>query len=88
MRQYDHGHPSAATFDLPAGECQALLIGALAGRLSAAEAERFRGQMLFEMARMSLGDGLVMQLHPGSLRNHNPANTPRRQDAIAGSVLR
>src|SRR5882672_3621896 len=30
----DHGHPSAATFDLPAGECQALLIGALAGRLS------------------------------------------------------
>jgi glucuronate isomerase len=69
----DHGHPSAATFDLPAGECQALLTGALAGRLSAAEAERFRGQMLFEMARMSLEDGLVMQLHPGSLRDHNPA---------------
>jgi len=69
----DHGHPSAATFDLPAGECQALLTGALAGRLSASEAERFRGQMLVEMARMSLDDGLVMQLHPGSLRNHNPA---------------
>src|SRR5258705_12850351 len=29
--------------------------------------------MLVEMARMSLDDGLVMQLHPGSLRNHNPA---------------
>jgi glucuronate isomerase len=69
----DHGHPSAATFDLPPAECQALLTGALAGRLSPVEAERFRGQMLFEMARMSLADGLVMQLHPGSFRNHNPA---------------
>ncbi|HEY0475958.1 MAG TPA: glucuronate isomerase [Kofleriaceae bacterium] len=69
----DHGHPSAATFDLPPAECQALLTGALAGRLSPAEAERFRGQMLVEMARMSLDDGLVMQLHPGSFRNHNPA---------------
>ncbi|HET7506396.1 MAG TPA: glucuronate isomerase, partial [Kofleriaceae bacterium] len=69
----DHGHPSAATFDLPADECQRLLTGALAGRLSPAEAERFRGQMLVEMARMSLDDGLVMQLHPGALRDHNPA---------------
>ena len=42
------------------------------GRSSAAEAEMFRGQMLTEMAAMSLEDGLVMQLHPGSLRNHNP----------------
>jgi glucuronate isomerase len=69
----DHGHPSAATFDLAPAECQALLTGALAGRLSPAEAERFRGHMLVEMARMSLADGLVMQLHPGSFRNHNPA---------------
>lgn len=29
-------------------------------------------QMLTEMARMSLDDRLVMQLHPGSYRNHNP----------------
>ena len=35
------------------------------------EAELFRGQMLTEMAKMSLDDGLVMQLHPGSFRNHN-----------------
>ena len=34
--------------------------------------ELFRGQMLTEMARMSLEDGLVMQIHPGSWRNHNP----------------
>jgi glucuronate isomerase len=69
----DHGHPSAATFDLAPAECQQLLIGALGGRLSPDQAERFRGQMLTEMARMSLDDGLVMQLHPGSFRNHSPA---------------
>jgi glucuronate isomerase len=27
--------------------------------------------MLIEMARMSLDDGLVMQIHPGAIRNHN-----------------
>jgi glucuronate isomerase len=31
----------------------------------------FRAQVLLEMARMSLDDGLVMQIHPGSFRNHN-----------------
>ena len=68
----DHGHPTAATFDLPARECESLFAQALAGRASAAEAEMFRGQVLTEMARMSLDDGLVMQIHPGALRNHNP----------------
>ena len=42
-------------------------------RPSAADAELFRAQMLTEMARMSLDDGLVMQIHPGSFRNHNRA---------------
>ena len=41
-------------------------------RSRAEEAEAFRGQMLTEMAKMSLDDGLVMQIHPGSFRNHNP----------------
>lgn len=68
----DHGHPSAATFDLTRAECENLLRKALAADLSAEEAERFRGQMLTEMARMSIDDGLVMQLHPGAWRNHNP----------------
>jgi len=68
----DHGHPTARTCDLSAGECQRLLDRALAGHASADEAEQFRGQMLTEMARMSLDDGLVMQIHPGSFRNHNP----------------
>ena len=68
----DHGHPTAQTSDLGDTECQALLAKALDGRATASEAEAFRGQMLTEMAKMSLEDGLVMQIHPGSFRNHNP----------------
>jgi glucuronate isomerase len=68
----DHGHPTAQTSDLSAAECQRLLDRGLAGTITRDEAEAFRGQILTEMARMSLDDGLVMQIHPGSLRNHNP----------------
>lgn len=67
----DHGHITAATFDLSRVECEALFGKALSGDLSSEEAERFRGQMLTEMARMSVEDGLVMQIHPGAWRNHN-----------------
>ena len=69
----DHGHPTAATCDFGPAECQRLLDRALTGAASTAEAEQFRGQMLTEMARMSVDDGLVMQIHPGSFRNHNRA---------------
>lgn len=69
----DHGHPSAFTADLDAALCERLYQGALAGKLSAGDAELFRGQMLLEMALMSLDDGLVMQIHPGVYRNHNPS---------------
>lgn len=67
----DHGHPSAATADLSTIEAEALYQRVYQGPVSAAEAELFRAQMLTEMARMSLDDGLVMQIHPGSVRNHN-----------------
>ena len=69
----DHGHPTALTCDHGTAECQRLLDRALAGTITAAEAEEFRGQMLTEMAQMSVDDGLVMQVHPGSFRNHNPS---------------
>jgi glucuronate isomerase len=68
----DHGHPSARTADLDAVECERLYQGALQGSLTPGQAELFRGQMLLEMALMSLEDGLVMQIHPGVYRNHNP----------------
>jgi glucuronate isomerase len=69
----DHGHPSAITSDLPRPQCGALLAKALSGKITSAEAQQFRGQMLTEMAKMSLEDGLVMQIHPGAYRNHNPS---------------
>jgi glucuronate isomerase len=69
----DHGHPTALTADLSASEAEALFAKVAGGTFSAAEAELFRAQMLTEMAGMSVEDGLVMQLHPGSFRNHNPA---------------
>lgn len=68
----DHGHPTAQTADLPDAASQRLLDRALAGTASREEAEEFRAQVLTEMARMSLDDGLVMQIHPGAWRNHNP----------------
>ena len=68
----DHGHPTARTEDLPQAEAAALFARALRGDLSADEADAFRGHMLTEMARMSLDDGLVMQIHAGSWRNHSP----------------
>ncbi|HET7131736.1 MAG TPA: glucuronate isomerase, partial [Gammaproteobacteria bacterium] len=67
----DHGHPTAATANLDARAAQELFDKVLNGVWSAAEAELFRAQMLTEMARMSLDDGLVLQIHPGSFRNHN-----------------
>lgn len=68
----DHGHPTAATANLSRADAEALFDKALRGDCSAVEAETFRGQMLTEMAKMSLDDGLVMQIHPGSFRNHSP----------------
>jgi glucuronate isomerase len=41
------------------------------GKAGARQQLLFQAQMLTEMARMSLEDGLVMQIHPGSVRNHN-----------------
>jgi len=69
----DHGHPTAFTADLPRAECEALYARVRSGKASPADAELFRGQMLTEMARMSIDDGMVMQLHPGAYRSHNPA---------------
>jgi glucuronate isomerase len=67
----DHGHPTAATAELAGARAEALFHSVVHGAFTAAEAERFRAHMLMEMARMSVEDGLVMQLHPGVVRNHD-----------------
>jgi glucuronate isomerase len=68
----DHGHPTPFTADLPHSEAEVLYGKIRSGAFTPAEAELFRGQMLTEMARMSLVDGMVMQIHPGAYRSHNP----------------
>ncbi len=68
----DHGHPSAQTADLDRPTCERLWRKACSGQLEAHEAELLRGQLLLEMLNMSVDDGLVMQIHPGASRNHNP----------------
>ena len=90
----DHGHPSAATAKLSESEA-ALLFGKVrSGKSDANDRELFRAQMLTEMAAMSIDDGLVLQIHPGSWRNHSPAmfgifgpdkgfDIPRRTDYVA-----
>jgi glucuronate isomerase len=69
----DHGHPTAATADLTPQSAQALFARVTAEVVDPADAELFRAHMLTVMAGMSLEDGLVMQIHPGSFRNHNAA---------------
>ena len=67
----DHGHPSPRTADLSGTESAALYQKVLSGSASTEDADLFRAQMLTEMAAMSVEDGMVMQIHPGSFRNHN-----------------
>jgi glucuronate isomerase len=67
----DHGHPTARTADLSAPEASALFNQIISKTADAEQQELFRAQMLTEMAGMSVADGLVMQIHPGSARNHN-----------------
>ena len=69
----DHGHPTAATANLSPIEAEALFARVTCDAPTPADAELFRAQMLTEMARMSVEDGMVMQIHPGSLRNHDAA---------------
>jgi glucuronate isomerase len=90
----DHGHPSALTADLSEAEAAVLFDKVRTGKADADERELFRAQMLTEMARMSVEDGLVLQIHPGAVRNHSPSmfaafgtdkgfDIPRRTDYVA-----
>ena len=67
----DHGVLEPYTALLPEDEAERLFQRARAGQASAEDERRFTAHMLMEMARLSLADGLVMQIHPGALRDHN-----------------
>jgi glucuronate isomerase len=67
----DQGVTSPYTHRLAGREAEELFQKALRGKADTLDEARFVAHMLMEMARMSMEDGLVMQIHPGSFRNHN-----------------
>ncbi|GBD91972.1 uronate isomerase [bacterium BMS3Abin04] len=67
----DHGVRSPFTYQLSKSEAEAIFQKALRGEVTESDAKLFTANMLMEFARMSIEDGLVMQIHPGSLRDHN-----------------
>ncbi|HBX68548.1 MAG TPA: glucuronate isomerase, partial [Chloroflexi bacterium] len=68
----DHAALTALTLKLAPEEAEAIFQRALKGEATPADAASFTAHLLVEMARMSAEDGLVMQLHVGSYRDHNP----------------
>ena len=82
----DHGHPSPFTADLSRRDAEALFQRVAHGTPAPGDAEMFRGQMLLEMAAMSVEDGLVLQLHTGSWRNHNRSLAARFGPDIGADI--
>ncbi len=82
----DHAALTPYTAELSPGEADAIFQRALKGQATAEDAGRFTGHMLMESARMSLEDGLVMQLHPGSYRNHNRTVFERFGPDMGGDI--
>ncbi len=69
----DHGVENPYTARLTADDAERLFQHAMAGDATVDDERRYGAHMLMEMAKLSVEDGLVMQLHPGVLRNHNEA---------------
>jgi glucuronate isomerase len=67
----DHGAETAFTIRLSHHEVEKIFQNGLRGKATWEEARLFSGHMIYEMARMSCEDGLVMQFHVGSSRNHH-----------------
>lgn len=67
----DHGVFTPATLKLDAADAAKLFDRARSGEATAQDRADFEAHMLYQMARMSVEDGLVMTIHPGSYRNHH-----------------
>ncbi len=67
----DHGVRTPATLKLDAGDAATLFERARSGQATAQDRDAFEAHMMYQMARMSVADGLVMTIHPGSFRNHH-----------------
>jgi len=82
----DHGVERLATERLEDRAARRIFAAALRGESGQQDAAAFGAHMLDEMARMSCDDGLVMQLHPGVLRDHHGA-TLRGHGPNAGADI-
>ena len=82
----DHGVEEPYTARLPDEDAERIFQRARAGQATADDQRRYEAHMLMEMARLSLDDGLVMQLHAGSLRNHNAALYQRFGPSMGGDI--
>lgn len=69
----DHGVATPATLKLDRAEAERIFELARAGKATAEDRNTFEAHMMYQMARMSVEDGLVMTIHPGSFRNHHTA---------------
>jgi glucuronate isomerase len=82
----DHGVELPLARRLEAEQADALFRRALAGEADARDQRCFEAHMLMEMARMSAGDGMVMQLHAGALRDHNREVLRRFGPNLGGDI--
>jgi glucuronate isomerase len=82
----DHGVFSPYTHELKKNEAEFIFQRALKGQATAEDVKLFTAHMLMEMARMSVEDGLVMQIHPGSFRDHNRLLLKKFGKNIGGDI--
>ena len=80
----DHGVLEPYTAWQP--DIERLFERARNGEATAEDERRFTGHILMEMAKQSLADGLVMQIHPGALRNHNTQVFERFGPHMGGDI--
>ncbi len=73
----DHGVRTPRTLKLEPAGAGRIFVRARRSEATAADRGVFEAHMLYEMARMSVQDGLVMTLHPGIFRNHHPGTFER-----------
>jgi glucuronate isomerase len=82
----DHGVLSPRAESLPERDADCLFAKAREGRAIAQDQARFEAHLLMEMARLSVEDGLVMQLHAGAFRDHNQAIYRRFGSDLGGDI--
>jgi len=82
----DHGVLEPYTALLPEEEAERLFQRGRQGNATADDERRFTAHLLMEMARVSLADGLVMQIHAGALRDHNSQVFERFGPHVGGDI--